>query len=160
MNETTELFDTETGYRAAIDRTLALAEREIRIFDRDLSRMGLDDAAHVAALGTFLAAGRNRRIRIVLHDTERLERRMPRLLALFRDHVHAVEVRRTPEHLRRVAECGLLADATHGAIRFHSEQPRGRSVVASEAEIRPWWLRFADLWEASEHCSPGAVTGL
>lgn len=160
MNEAIELFDSEAGYRAAIDRTLSAARREIRIFDRDLARMGLDDSSHVAALGSFLAASRNSRIRIVLHDTDVLERRMPRLVALMRDHAHAVAVRRTPEHLRHLTDCWLLADGEHAAVRFHADQPRGKCIAGSEAETHPWWRRFDDLWEESEPCSPGAVTGL
>lgn len=160
MSEMIELFESEAGYRAAIDLTLAAAGREIRIFDRDLARMGLDDFTHVAALAAFLSASRNRRIRIVLHDTDTLERRMPRLVALLRNHLHAVAVRRTPEHLRHLTDCWLLADATHGALRFHAEHPRGKMIAGSEVETRPWWQRFDALWEESEPCSPGAVTGL
>jgi hypothetical protein len=160
MKETIEQFDSESGYRAAIDRTLALAVREIRIFDRDLARMGLDDSTHVAALRAFLAAGRARRIRIVLHDTGPLERQMARLLTLLRSHAHAIEVRRTPEHLRSLADSWVIADQSHGTVRFHEDQPRGRLVIGAANEIQPWWQRFDDLWEQSEPCSPGAVTGL
>jgi hypothetical protein len=160
MNEAIELFESEAGYRAAIDLTLAAARHEVRIFDGDLSRMGLEDSTHVAILGDFLAANRNRRIRIVLHDIDPLERRMPRLVTLLRDHLHAVAVRRTPEHLRHLSDSWLLADETHGAIRFHADHPRGKRISASAAEIRPWWQRFDALWEESGPCSPGAVTGL
>lgn len=160
MSETIELFDSETGFRSAIDRTLNLADREIRIFDRNLSRLKIQDSSHVAALSAFLSGNRNRRLRIVLHDVTVMERDMPRLLALLRDHAHAIAVRRTPDHLRHLADSWLLADGRHGTLRFHEDHPRGKRIVASETEIRPWWQRFDALWEASEPCSPGAVTGL
>jgi hypothetical protein len=160
MSETTGPFDSEAGFRAAVDLTLAAAQREIRIFDRDLTRLGLEDSAHVALLGRFLAAGVDHRLRIVLHDTAPLEKRSPRLLNLLREFSHCVEVRKTPAHLAGLGDCWLLADQAHGAIRFHVDQARGKCLVASPAEIRPWWQRFDDLWEASEACSPGAVTGL
>jgi hypothetical protein len=160
MSESAELFDSEAGFRAAIDLTLAAARREIRIFDHDLVRTGIEDAAHVALLGRFLAAGSHRRLRIVLHDTTSLERRSPRLLALIRQHHSAIEVRKAPEHLRQLTDCWVLADQDHGALRFHADHPRGKLIAAWPAEIGPWWQRFDELWEASEPCSPGAVTGL
>jgi hypothetical protein len=160
MSETAELFDSEAGFRAAIDLTLAAARREVRIFDQDLVRLGIDDAAHVALLGRFLAAGSHRRLRIVLHDMAPLEKRSPRLLALIRQHHHAIEIRTTPDHLRQLTDCWVLADQDHGAIRFHADHPRGKRITAWPAEIGPWWQRFDELWEASEPCSPGAVTGL
>lgn len=160
MSGTIELFDSEAGYRAAIDATLAAAQGEIRIFDRDLRRMGIDDATHVARLDGFLVGDRSRRLRLVLHDLDPLEKTMPRLITLIREYLHAIEVRRTPEHLRSLADSWMLADRSHGAIRFHEGHPRGKLVAGAENEIRPWWLRFDDLWEQSEPCSPGAVTGL
>jgi hypothetical protein len=160
MSETVSLFDSEADFRSAIDLTLALAEREIRIFDRNLARMQLHDSSHVAVLSAFLAGNRNRRLKIVLHDTAVLERDMPRLLALLRDHAHMIAVRRTPDHLRHLSDCWLLADSAHGTIRFHEDHPRGKRISASELEIRPWWQRFDALWDESEPCSPGAATGL
>lgn len=160
MSKTIALFDSEAGYRAAIDLTLAGATREIRLFDRDLERLGLDDRAHISLLGSFLGAGSDCRLRIVLHDTCPLEQRQARLVALMRQHTHAIEVRRTPEHLRHLTDSWVLADQKHGAIRFHDDHPRGKSIIDSASEIRPWWLRFDELWQASEPCSPGTVTGL
>lgn len=160
MIESTDTFDTEAGFRAAIDLTLAAARREIRIFDRDLGHMGLDDRAHAELLTAFLAAGRNRRLRIVLHDSDWLDRRAARLPSLLRLYGHAIEVRRTPEHLRELTDSWVLADEAHGAIRFHADHPRGKRIVDSPTDMLAWWRRFDDLWEASEPCSPGSVTGL
>jgi hypothetical protein len=160
MTESAELFDSEAAFRAAIDLTLVAACQEVRIFDRDLARMGLEDSAHVALLGRFLATSPDHRLRIVLHDPAPLANRSPRLIALMQSHGHAIEVRQTPEHLNQLADCWVLADQAHAAIRFHADQPRGKRIVASPAEVRPWWERFDELWEASTPCSPAAVTGL
>jgi hypothetical protein len=160
MSESTELFDSEAGFRAAIDLTLAAAQHEVRIFDRDLVRMGLEDTAHVALLGRFFATGTGHRLRMVLHDTAPLEKYSPRLIALMRQHGHAMEIRQTPDHLRQLTDCWVLADQAHGAIRFHADHPRGKRIAASPAEIRSWWQRFDELWEAGEPCSLGTATGL
>lgn len=160
MTGTSVPFDNEAGYRAAIALTLAAAQRELRVFDRDLTLMGLEERAQVDLLDRFLAANRDRRLQVVVHDQTPLQSRLPRLLKLLRDHAQQVEVRVTPEHLRHLAECWLLADGSSGTIRFHVDHARGKAVAANPAEIKPWWLRANDLAAESEACAPWAVAGL
>jgi hypothetical protein len=160
MSDTKKIFDTEAGFRAAIDLTLTSAQREIRVFDRDLAHMGLSDRMHAELLINFLKGGRSRRLRIVVHDTDWIERNAPRLLSLLRLHSYAIEVRRTPEHLRELTDCWMLADEASGAIRYHADHARGELIAHSPADVQAWWQRFDELWEASEPCSPGSVTGL
>jgi hypothetical protein len=153
-------FEGEAAYRAAIDATLKMAQREIRIFDRDLLRMGLGDRDRVALLAAFLSAGGGRTLKIVLHEIEPLEQQMPRLVDLIRLHGHLLEVRRTPDHLRHLADRCVLVDEMHGTIRFHADHARGKVVRDLPTEIEPLWRRFEDLWQESEVCSPGTTTGL
>lgn len=160
MTGTSAPFDSEAGYRAALALTLAGAQRELRIFDRDLTAMGLDERAQVALLDRFLAAGRDRQLRVVVHDLAPLQARLPRLLALLRDYAQQVEVRLAPEHLRHLADCWLLADGGSGTIRFHTDHARGKVIVALPVEIKPWWQRADDLAAESEPCIPWAVAGL
>jgi hypothetical protein len=160
VTATIEPFDSEAGYRAAIDLTLASALREVRIFDRDLRGMALEERARIARLGEFLASGRDHRLRVVLHDTTHLESRQPRLVALMRERADKVEVRRTPEHLRHLADCWLLADQRSGTIRFHEDHARGKRILDAAGEIQPWWQRADDLWEECAPCTPWATTGL
>lgn len=156
----THPIDSERAYRAAIDVTLAAARAEIRIFDRDLLQMELGERPRVALLADFLAGGRDRRLRIVVRDIVPLEQRLPRLIELMRLRGHMIETRRTPEHLQYLADCWLLADGMHGAIRFHVDHARGKLVTNVAAEIEPWWRRFEDLWQECERCTPGTTTGL
>jgi hypothetical protein len=153
-------FDSETGYRAGISAILAGARRELRVFDRTLLPMGLEERATIEILSGFLAAGRDRRLHVVVHDPAPLQSRMPRLLGLLRDHASQVEVRVTPEHLRHLAESWVLADRESGIVRFHADHARGKCVVAVAAEIKPWWQRADDLQAESEACVPWAVAGL
>lgn len=155
-----EPFDSEAGYRAAIALTLASALREIRIFDRDLVNMAIEERAHVELLERFLATNPDRRLLIVLHNPEPLQSRMPRLLALMRDHAHQVEVRVTPGHLQGLSECWVIADQSGGTVRFHADHARGKRIMGAPAEIRPWWQRAEDLWAESQVCVPWATTGL
>jgi hypothetical protein len=160
MTGITELFDSEAGYHAAIDLTLTGAQREIRIFDRDLLSMELEERARVARLDDFLAASRDHHLHVILHDIDVLQTRLPRLLALMRERALQVEVRRTPEHLRSLSDCWFLADAHSGTIRFHVDHARGKRVANTPAEVQPWWRRADDLWQQSEPCTPWLTTGL
>lgn len=160
MTGLTESFDSEAGYRAAIALTLASALREIHIFDRDLANTALEERAQVELLERFLASGLDRRLHVVLHDAEPLQSRMPRLLALMRDHAHQVEIRVTPEHLRNLADSWIIADQSSGTIRFHADHARGKRIMSAPKEISPWWQRAEDLWAESQVCVPWATTGL
>jgi hypothetical protein len=157
---TSATFDSEAGYRAAIALTLAGAQRELRIFDRDLTQTGLEERAQIDLLSHFLGMGRDRQLRVIVHDLAPLQSRLPRLLALLRDYAQQVEVRVTPEHLRHLADCWVLADGNSGAIRFHTDHARGKVVSAIPTEIKPWWQRAEDLDPESERCVPWAVAGL
>jgi len=152
-----EPFDSEAGYRAAIDTTIRAADHELRIFDGDLERLLLDEAARNALLETFLAGAPDRRLRVVLHDPEPLKTRHPRLLNLIGSHGHLIEIRQSPDHLRQLADRFVLADKCHGAIRFHADHPRGKQIRDDSTEIHPFWQRFDDLWEESQICTPSSV---
>jgi hypothetical protein len=153
-------FDSEAGYHAGIALILAGAQRELRIFDRNLMAMGLEERERVDALFGFLAADKNHLLRIAVHDIAPLQARQPRLLALLRSFSHQVDIRITPERLRDLAECWLLADASNGVIRFHADQARGKTVLALPAEIEPWWQKADELIAESKPCIPWAVVGL
>lgn len=150
----------EADYRAALDRVLALAAREIRIFDPDLVAMRLDESARIDALTRFLLGAPDRRISIVVHDPEPAEKHMPRLLNLLARHSHAVTVRRSPDNLRHLADAHLLADDRHGVRRFHVTQPRSALIEDDRDYIHPWWDRFGELWESSQSCLGTSVSGL
>lgn len=155
-----EPFASEAGYRDAIDETIRSATLELQIFDGDLSRMMLDDIGRHSLLRQFLSPATTRRLSMVLHDPDRLRTHNPRLLALIRSHGHQIEIRQSPDHLRHLADCFVLADKLGGAIRFHADQARGKLVSGDSVEIHPLWKRFDDLWEVSTPCTPASTAGL
>jgi hypothetical protein len=155
-----EPFDSEVGYRAAIDVVIEAATRELRIFDGNLERMALDEAARSALLLEFLKGGTGRHLKLILHDVDRMRTQNPRLINLLRRQGHLIEVRQTPDHLRHLADCFVLADELHGTVRFHADHARGKYVRADRIEIHPLWQRFDDLWNESQLCTPASASGL
>lgn len=154
------LLTSEAEYRAACDAVLALARREIQIFDRDLARLQIESRPRVALLAAFLQGGAPRRLRMVLHDPSPLQDDCPRLLQLIGNHAHLVEVRQTPDNLRQLTDTHVFADGCHGVRRFHIDQPRSALAHDNPDYLNPWRLRFEELWEQSLPCLRLNTTGL
>lgn len=153
-------FDSEAGFRTAVDATILAADRQISIFDRDLSRLRLDEPDRVAALRAFVGMRRGNSIRIAVQNTRHIELKSPRLLALLRVFGHVVEIRRTAKELDRLSDSHVLTDNGFAVIRFHVDQPRGKLLMANAVEVHPWMERFGELWSSAEPCALGAAFGL
>lgn len=153
-------FESEAGFRQALDTVIAASVQEIRVFDQDLMRLALEQKDRAEAIGNFLAYDSNRRLRIVLHDPDYCQRYCPRLINLLRRFSQAVEFRQSPEELRHLAESYLLADRTQAAVRYHQGQARGKIILDAPEEVHPWWQRFEELWGLSAPCLSATRLGL
>lgn len=153
-------FDTYEAYRLAVATVVMQAQRELAIFDPDLEETGLESRAGVEHLTRLLAAGRGRQLRIVLHDTGHLERHCPRLIRLLQDYGHIASLRRSPEHLRNLTDCFIVADGSHAAIRFHADHARGKLLIAQDEQVGNWQSRFGELWELATATSCITTLGL
>jgi len=155
-----QLLVSEADYRQACDTILSRAEREILIFDRDLTALRLEDTTRLAVLKDFLQTDPMHRIRIVLHDPGPLERDAPRMMQLISRFSHVIYARRSPDNLRHLADTHLLADESHGVRRFHVDHPRSALILDDPDYINPWRQRFEELWELSHPCLTVNITGL
>ncbi|MBV6474892.1 MAG: hypothetical protein K8F56_19405 [Rhodocyclaceae bacterium] len=155
-----ETFDTRAAYQKALDVVLSRAGKEICIFDPDLKALELDSRARADAIAAFLAAGRDRSLRIVLHDPDYLSRYSARLSALRKRYSHCFQIRQTPEALQGIADCFVLADGASGAIRFHADHFRGKLLIEYPLEVHDWQQRFEDLWIESTPCAAATQLGL
>lgn len=160
MSPVYTLLTSESEYRQACDTVLGRAEREVLIFDRDLVTLQLEERARLDALTGFLQPGGLRSIRVVLHDPGPVERKAPCLMQLLSRFSHLVEVRRSPDSLRHLADTHVLVDAVHGVRRFHIDQPRSALILDDPAYLLPWRQRFEELWELSHPCPSFNPTGL
>lgn len=154
------LITTEADYRAGCAEVLRRAEREIRIFDRDLLAIRLDELQQADRLGEFLAADRSRQVRIVLHEPETVRKHAPRFMQLLSRFSHQMETREIPDNLRHLADTHILVDQRHGVRRFQFDQPRSALIIEDPPAISPWWDRFSELWEQSHACLGANTTGL
>lgn len=139
-------FDTRAAYQQAIDAILSAAKKELCVFDADLKDVELERRARADVIAVFLSGGRDRNLRIVLHDLDHLIRYSPRLMALLKHYGHCFSIRQTPAPLRNIADAFILADGTSGVIRFHADHFRGKMLLDHPLEIHDWQQRFEDIW--------------
>lgn len=153
-------FDTLADYRRAIDRAVLAAKRTIRVFDRSLEDAGFNEASRFEALRSFLLSGRDRRLEVVLHDTEYIQRYCPRMLSLLRQFSHAVHIHQTNSEARGVYDGILVMDDAHFVHRFHFDHARGEWVLNDLARTQPLLRRFEDIWAASTAAVSATTLGL
>lgn len=155
-----ERFDTNADYQAAIDRLLQMPGRELRIFDADGSALLLNDAARIEKLGNFLLASRTHRLYMVLHDTEHVTGRCPRMMSLLARFSHAIQINRSHEQIRELQDCFLVLDAMHYVRRPVAAYFRGAIGLSDDTEGLAMRGRFMEIWSASYPAVSSSVAGL
>lgn len=151
-----ELITTWSDYQAAMERLLALANREILIYDEDLHELRLESASRLAHVQRLLGAGST--LRIALRNAAPLYQRHPQLLKLLGLYSHRAAAQQTPEQLNHLRDGMILVDGKHGLIRFDREQPRSKLLIDEAEALRPYAQRFAEIW--SEGGDPVSATTL
>jgi len=155
-----ELFDTADGFHGSVDRLLEQPGRELRVFDPDGTALRLNDSPRIATFERFLLASRTRRLYLVLHDTEHLTRRCPRMMALLARFSHAIQINRTHEEIREIQDSFLVLDAQHYVRRPVAAFFRGAMGLGDENEGQAMRSRFMEIWGASYPAVSSTTLGL
>jgi hypothetical protein len=155
-----ERFDTAEGFQAALDRLLGQEGRELRIFDPDAASLRLNDPVRLGALERFLQASRTRRLYMVLHDPQPLQRHCPRMLALLARYSHAIQVNRSHEEIRELQDAFLVLDAAHYLRRPVAAAFRGALGLGDQTEALAMRGRFQEIWSASYPAVSATTLGL
>ena len=150
----------EELFRSAIDLVIRRAQREILIFDVDLSRGGFASIDFVEALRSFLANGRQNRLTILLHQTEYLTLRCPRLMQLMRMFSHSFAVYQTGEEAQQARDSFVLVDGVHYVHRFHVDHARFRFGLDDAAAVQSLRERFEQIKETAMHSVSATTLGL
>ncbi len=145
---------------AAIDELIELARESIRVFDRDLSDMGWNDAARAERLIAYLRRDRNARLDIIVHDTRWIESSCARLTNLLRTFSHAITVYKTGAEAREAMDPLVVVDGRHFLHRFHIDQPRASLAIEHPVAAKPLVTRFEEIWATGEPGVAGTTLGL
>ena len=154
------ILQGEKLFTSAIDLVIRQAEREILIFDADLSRGGYSGLNLVEAFQDFLAGGRQNRLTILLHNTDHLTQRCPRLMQLMRMFSHSFTVQQTGKEAQQARDSFVLADGMHYVHRFHVDHGRFRFDLNDPAAVQPLRERFDQIMETAMHSVSATTLGL
>lgn len=166
MTETPPAFPERTltlaksEYATGADRLLALAQRDLQIFDPDLSEFRLETPYRIEALRQFLARSPANRLQIALHDPEYVKRHCPRLMSLLGLFSASMRIYRTQGEAARAQDCFVLADRLHVVRRPVSAQGRGVVIINDPREGLVMHERFSEIWELSEPGASAVTSGL
>src|SRR3954471_7804716 len=155
-----EQFDTSEGFQFAVERLLQQAGRELRIFDPDGAALRLNDPARIGLVTSFLQASRTRRLYIVLHDPQYVQRQCPRMMSLLARYGHAIQIHRTQDEIRELQDAFMVLDSVHYVRRPVATFFRGAIGLADENEALAMRARFSEIWAASSPAVSSTTVGL
>jgi hypothetical protein len=152
-------FESFKEYEALIDDTLPHTEAVVRVFDNALPA-SWNSTQRTSLLRHFLRRNPVNRVYIVLHETDSIERKLPRLADLCRDFGHACKIRLTPKMARHIYDPFVIFDASHYLHRFHHAHMRAAQGIHDVEGAQQLLDRHAELWEVSAAISVGSPGGL
>lgn len=153
-----QVINSWIEYQSAIDRILALASRQVWIYDEDLGMLHLETPERIAALTAPLASLEPDCLRIALRNSEPLLQRQPLTRRLLTVYSHNSAAQQTPEQLAHLRDSMILVDDAHALVRFDRNQPRGKLLIDEPDEVMPYRRRFAEIW--AEGGTPVSATTL
>lgn len=155
-----ELITSWNDYQAAIDRLLVMAGQKICIYDENLTQFRLNSSSRLNELKRILHQGHGDVLRIALRDAHHLYQQNPQFLGLLSTYSHLAEAQQTPPQLADLRDSMLLIDGKHALIRFDQDQPRSKLLIDEAAELRPYLLRFSEIWSEGGERIQNTATGL
>lgn len=138
----------EQLYNDAIDIILANAQRELLIFDQDLSHGNFASQQKYELLQQFLSQNITSHLTIILQDTTFFQEKCPRLFSLLSIFGHKMSIHVTNQSVKHVKECFILADGQHYIKRIHIDQARFKYALNDIQSVKPLDSRFKELKEA------------
>jgi hypothetical protein len=157
---TRRVLTTRADCSAGAAEVMALATRELRIFDTDLSELGFNTPELEERMTIFLRGARTNRLLIAVRDTEYIVQSCPRLIRLLRQFSHAIFINQINDAIRNLEDVMVIADDAHYMRRPNFEQPKGVVILNDANETRGWRNRFEEIWEQSVPAVSATTLGL
>jgi hypothetical protein len=151
---------TRKEYRDALARLIALAQRELRIFDADLSDLEIDSPRTYDLLRAFMLRARGNRLYIAVHDVRYIRNFCPRLLHLLRQFSDRMFIHQTQGQATGAQDSLVVADKLHCVRRPVQAQPRATLRLYDDQESQGMHLRFAEIWDDSVPAVSATTSGL
>jgi len=153
-------FETPSEFRSAFDALLAGTHRQLRVYDRNLDLLEIDDAPRHASLRALCVAGGGRRIELLLDDISHVARSHPRLMQLVRDFGHVLEIRQADPDAPRPDEAFALADHHGVLLRADKAAVHGTLHLDDARDAVLLHQQFEGMWQRSPTGVSATTLGL
>ena len=140
-----QLLTNWTDHDNYLQKVLLLATRIVRIFDEDLSRLGLEKPENAFFLRRFLIANRQNSLSIIVRNADPFRRSSPRLMKLLSDFPDAMTFYECAPPISTLNDAMVIADSSHALVRFHKDHVRSKVMIDNAEECRPYILRFEEI---------------
>lgn len=141
-----ELITSWADYQTALDRLLAIATEKISIYDEDLAMLKLESADRQTALRRILQTGHHGALQVAVRNAGPLRQQHPMLQKLLSTYGHLAVAQETPPQLAHLRDSMILVDDKHALIRFERDLPRSKLLIDETDELRPYLIRFREIW--------------
>lgn len=152
-------FESFREYESLIDAMTPRTESMIRVFERALPR-SWNEGSRIELLRQFLLKNRTNKLLVVVHNTDNLQRELPRLIALTVHYGHAIKIRQTPVMAHHIYDPFVIFDASHYLHRFHYAHMRAAEGTHDVDGALQLLDRHTELWEVSTPVALASVSGL
>lgn len=150
----------EYFYAETINVVLANAQRELLIFDQDLSRGDFSSKQKYELLQQFLSKNPNSHLTIILQDAGFFKANCTRLLALLTTYGHKMVVYETNQSAKHAKDCFIVADGQNYIKRIHIDQARFKYGLNDATNAGVLNTRFKELLEATHDVVTTSKLGL
>lgn len=140
-----ELLVNWTDHDSYLQKVLLLAKQTLRIFDEDLTRLGLEKPENALFLRRLLTSERQNTLTVVVRNANPFRRSSPRLMRLLADFPDAMKIYECAPQLASLSDSMVLADGNHALVRFHKDHVRSKAIIDNADECRPYILRFEEI---------------
>jgi len=155
-----QVLTGERNYESVLDLVIQSAERELLIFDQDISRGGYGSLKRFELIRDFLARGRQVKLILVMHNTDYFTTQCPRLYELLRIYGHVMTVYQTNEQAQVAKDTFVIADSKHYVRRFHIDQARFKYAFDDIETVAMLNMRFDELLQETSHTISVTALGL
>jgi hypothetical protein len=126
------------------------ASHRIDIFTYDLDKPLYDQADFIEALKTLAIRQRGIAIRVLIQNSEKVQREGHRLLELARRLTSKIEIRRPHTDFLEHTENFIIIDKTGYIRRKQADRYEGEANFCDRLEAKLLSEFFSDVWERSE----------
>ncbi len=153
-------LETPAEFRTAFDFLLERTQRQMRLYDHDLSLFEIDHLPRHNCLRALCVAAGGRRIELLLDETGEVARDHPRLMQLVRDFGHVLEIRQADPELARPDKAFILADRNAILVRADKVVLRGILHLDDVPAATLLNQEFDAMWQRSQSRVTATPLGL